>query len=203
MLNPRQPAFLRPLQMALAMLLVSGASAALAAGCGSSSSSGSGSSSNNEGGSGGGSGGGDACFNYGDFKGDVPVVSFSMEVLPIFRRSCGISTSCHGATTPPLPAQHYLGPSMSSPPPDAAMIQKILDGIVGVASDKEQSMKVIEPGNASQSFLLYKLDGVTCERLTCLPDKCGVRMPQESKTPLPAAERDIIRRWIAQGAKNN
>jgi hypothetical protein len=206
MVTPRQSGLLRPLRVTLLMLLFVSASAALSAGCGRSGG-GSGGGGSGGGGGEGGSGGSDGageCFNYSTFKGDTPVISFQMEVLPIFRRSCGVSSSCHGATNSATPAQHYLGPSLTSPTPDATTITKILDGIVGVASVEEKTMKVIEAGSPQTSFMMYKLDGVKCEQLTCLDDeKCGVLMPQGSKMTMDSKERDIIRRWIAQGAKNN
>jgi hypothetical protein len=192
--------------MALLMVLLTSASAALGGGCGSKVSG----SSSGDGGSGGGGDGGagaaNECFDYNDFRADFPLVSFSKEVLPLFRRSCGLSASCHQSLSAPLPAQHFLGPNISDPDPDMPTIQKILDGVVGKSSVQEKTMQVIAPGNAKQSYLMYKVDGVTCNLLTCLdqlPDKCGKRMPQDAKTPLAAEERDLIRRWIAQGAKNN
>src|SRR5215213_3490050 len=41
------------------------------------------------------------CFDYSSFDATMPVVSFKDDVLPIFQRSCGISTSCHGDASAP------------------------------------------------------------------------------------------------------
>ena len=155
------------------------------------------------GGSGGEGGAADECFDYSAFKGDAPVASFKTDVLPIFRQSCGVSTSCHQSQSATDPAQHFLGPSKSMPDPDAMTIQAIFDGSVGVTAEKEPAMKVIDPGKPESSFLMYKLDGVKCADLKCAADnKCGTRMPQSSPQ-LTEAERDTIRRWIKQGAMNN
>jgi hypothetical protein len=192
------------------MLVLTSAAAALGAGCGDNgNSSGSGSGSSGGGGSdagGGGSGGSapmGACYDYTTFKADDPLVSFSMQVLPLLRRSCGLSDSCHGAPNPPTPAQHYLGPKLTDPEPSASERQTIIDGVVGVGAVKEPTMKVIELGNPQRSFFMYKLDGLSCDKLTCMGDACGVLMPKGSTQPLPVEERDTIRRWIAQGAQNN
>jgi hypothetical protein len=126
-----------------------------------------------------------------------------MDVLPLFRRSCGVSTSCHGSMNAPTPAQHYLGPSLASPAPSVSEMQMIIDGVVGVGAVKEPTMKVIETGSPQRSFLMFKLDGLNCSKLTCSADECGALMPKGNTQPLPAVERDTIRRWIAQGAKNN
>ena len=43
-----------------------------------------------------------------------------------------------------------------------------------------------------------------CDKLDCAAKKeCGTTMPQGATDPLAQEERDIIRRWIAQGAKDN
>src|SRR5262245_27956512 len=83
----------------LAAPLAFGASGALA-GCG--------------GGTGGegGAGGGPACFDYTSFKSDSPAVTFSGNVLTIFRTSCGLSNSCHGNMNG-TGAQHYFGPPLT------------------------------------------------------------------------------------------
>lgn len=144
------------------------------------------------------------CFDYTSFDGTTPTVSFATDVLPILRTSCGVSTSCHGAENPSAPEQHYLGPSKSSPDPTAAQIQLIFDQNVGVASLTNPDMNIIEPGKPDASFLMYKMDGVECDKLTCAGDlTCGTYMPQPPSDQLPQAERDTIRRWIAQGAKND
>ena len=150
------------------------------------------------------------CFDYTSFDGMTPTVTFKADVLPIFRQSCGLSASCHQAESPPLPAEHFLGPSVSMPAPTAMQIQEILSGIVGVKSVDEPDMDVVAPGDPAHSFMMYKLDGdpsnldgLTCSKLKCAANMtCLLSMPSGGPQ-LPADERDEIRRWIAQGAKND
>jgi hypothetical protein len=160
------------------------------------------------GGAGGAPGG---CFNYTGFDGTTPKVTFAADVLPIFRNSCGLSSACHGSqTNPSLPAQHFYGPPVSSPAPTAAQIAAIFAGSVGVKSIDNPDMDVIDPSHPESSFMMYKIDtdpqnvaGVTCSKLTCASaGTCASGMPLTG-TLLPAATRDTIRRWIAQGAMND
>jgi hypothetical protein len=166
------------------------------------------------GGSGGGTGGsgGSAapgCFDYASFDGTMPAVSFQTDVLPIFRGSCGLSTSCHGSESGQN-GQHYYGPKNSDGNVTADQIQAIFDQSVNQPAVANPSMNVITPGDPSKSFLMYKLDGdpdaadeVSCADLECAKDKsCLSSMPQGGPQ-LPSDKRDIIRRWIAQGAKND
>ena len=139
------------------------------------------------------------CFDYGAFDGTTPVVGFKADVLPIFQGSCGISPGCHGAGSPDRP---YLGPPLS----DMATAQNIADifaNTVDFAAFKEPGMSRVAPGDPEHSFLMHKLDGLLkCETLACAADKsCGGPMPEGPK--LPDDKLDTIRRWIAQGAKND
>jgi hypothetical protein len=143
-----------------------------------------------------------ACFDYAGFDGMSPAVSFSKEVLPILRNSCGFS-SCHGNVSPTDPARHYFGPSNGDPAPDMTQIAAIFAQSVGKPAALEPNLAVIEPGKPDKSFLLYKLDGASCTALPCAAKKtCGTSMPQ-SNPLLVATKVDAIRRWIAQGAKND
>ena len=201
-----------PLFLSLFGSLALGVGGALA-GCGGSSSSTSG-----DGGGGGasstvtGAGGGsdcradkDGCYNYSEscFKGDTPVVTFKQEVLPILRTSCGLSSSCHGNESGPG-GQHYLGPKLSDPDPTDAQIALIFEQSVGKTPVVNAGMNLITPGDPEHSFFMYKLDGVACPKLACADSKsCGGLMPLGSTSPMPADKRDTLRRWIAQGAKND
>ncbi len=165
-------------------------------------------------GGGGGTGGdgpdSNGCFDYSGFNEKTPTVQFQKDVLPIFRKSCGLSMSCHGGEVPETPGQHFLGPSISDPNPDAMQITEILGGIVGAKSADEPEMDVVAPGDPAHSFLLFKLDGdpnnlngLTCPTLKCASNmSCLLAMPSGGPS-LPEGDRDAIRRWIAQGAKND
>jgi hypothetical protein len=172
-------------------------------------------------GGGGGSGGGGsttgtggttaaaACFDYTGWDGAAPAVSFKTDVLPLLRASCGLSASCHGSEAGPG-GQHYYGASLSAGDLTADQIQKIFDQSVGVAAAANPAQKVVDPSHPEASFLMYKLDGdpaksqkPLCADLACsADDSCGTSMPQGGPI-LPEDKRDTIRRWIAQGAKND
>ncbi|MEZ4298457.1 MAG: hypothetical protein R3B70_26130 [Polyangiaceae bacterium] len=154
----------------------------------------------------GGAGGGEepVCFDYASFDGSQPAVSFKDEVLPVFQRSCGVSTSCHGDINQPNENRPYLGPNKNTVA-TADQIAAIFAAIVDVQSFYEPGMNLVKTGDPENSFLMHKLDGtLECTLLSCAPSKdCGSLMPQGSSNPLDIAERDAIRRWIAQGAQNN
>jgi hypothetical protein len=181
--------------------------AAVAAACGGSDSSGSSATTSTTGttgaaggaGADGGSVTGDSCFDYASFEGAQPAVTFTADVLPLFRRSCGLSASCHGAD--PAPAgRPFLGPPMSAGDVTADQAKAIVTGLVGVTSSEEASLAIVAAGAPDKSFLLYKLDGADCAKLPCAATKsCGESMPQGSA--LAQSERDVLRRWVAQGAK--
>ena len=156
------------------------------------------------------------CGDYATFDGTSPTTTFKADVLPIFRQSCGISSSCHGVNPPTAPGQHFLGPANSNPAPSASDIAAIISGIVGQKSVDETEMDVVSAGSPQASFMMYKLDGpnnpestnpddtiVDCSTLKCAAAMtCLLPMPQGGPQ-LPATDRDTIRRWIAQGAKND
>lgn len=190
-----------PLLISLLASLAVGLGGSLA-GCGD------GSSSSSTGG-GGGAGGGDCspsadgCFAYSCFKGDAPAVSFKADVLPILRTSCGLSASCHNSENGPG-GQHYLGPKLSDPDPTPEQIALIFKQWVGTMPEINAGMNLITAGDPEHSFFMHKLDGIECSDLACAKDKtCGGLMPLGAIDPMPADKRDTLRRWIAQGAKND
>jgi len=69
-------------------------------------------------------------------------------------------------------------------------------GAVGLESERVSSLKVIEPGNPDQSFLMTKVTAMS------LPQAQGNPMPFRP-APLPAAEVALIKQWIVEGALNN
>jgi hypothetical protein len=61
-------------------------------------------------------------------------------------------------------------------------------------------MDVIKPGDLQHSFLLQKLDGLGCPTLKCSATmSCGQPMPL-GLPQLSEGTRDVIRRWVSQGA---
>ncbi len=141
----------------------------------------------------------------------TPTVSFAQDVQPTFNMSCALSTpgTCHalqqpGNTTPWL---IYLGDPVHNP--DAG---QVLSGIVGQAAFEDPSMNIIKAGDPDNSYLMHKLDYDQCQFSTAcngpnlkqnpMQINCGSGMPYQSGI-LDQGTRDNIRRWIAQGAKNN
>jgi hypothetical protein len=124
-------------------------------------------------------------------------------VLPIFERSCALSTSCHGNTASPTGStgyRPYLGGAGDSP----SDIPTIFEAIIDYDSYADVSKKVVTPGSWEESFLMNAMDGALdqCESTSC-PDDCGLLMPRGLKNPLPIAERNLIRAWIDEGALDN
>jgi len=120
-----------------------------------------------------------------------PAVTFSAGVLPIFARSCAFST-CHGSTAGPANGV-FLG--RDGP--------KVHAAIVGVKGDELPTMPFVTPGNPRESYLMRKMDGSQCALdAQCAGASCQSSMPK-GDLPLDVATRDVVRRWIAQGAKND
>jgi hypothetical protein len=138
----------------------------------------------------------------------TPTVSFATDVQPTFNSSCSLSTpgTCHalqpaGNSTPWLV---YLGNPMGGV--DAG---QVLSGLVGQPAEEDPGMSLIKAGDPENSYLMHKLDYDQCQfSAPCNDTKnqvffnCGVGMPYQSGI-LDPTTRDNIRRWIAQGAKNN
>ncbi len=119
-----------------------------------------------------------------------PSVAFRKDVLPVFEQSCAFS-ACHGATT-----GKANGVFLGKGDPD-----RVHSAIVGRPSVTLPNMNFVTAGDAKKSFLMRKMDGDQCA-LDCGPPGCGSSMPRNEE-PLPIEQRDVLRRWIAQGAKND
>jgi hypothetical protein len=71
-------------------------------------------------------------------------------------------------------------------------------------------MNLVAAADPAQSFMMLKMDGCQdAAGLSCTPqpgavgtNACGDSMPQSSPI-LSRDERDLFRRWIAQGAQSN
>jgi hypothetical protein len=135
-----------------------------------------------------------ACDDYqppAGFDLGAPAVSFRRDVMPVFAQSCAFS-SCHGATVGSANGV-FLGA-------DAARVHA---GLVNARGSELASMPFVTPGDPRASFLLRKMDGSQCALdAACAGGACGDAMPKGSG-PLEVATRDVVRRWIAQGAKND
>jgi hypothetical protein len=126
------------------------------------------------------------------FDAQTPAVSFSLAVMPVFANKCALPT-CHGSASGDNNGI-YLGN------PDPA---KTHDALVNVAATELPAMHYVTPGDPRQSFLMRKLDASQCVLdAQCTDGTCGVSMPRND-AELSLDTRDAIRRWVAQGAKNN
>ena len=154
-------------------------------------------------------------FDYSSFSSGSETVSFQHDVLPVFRRACGISSVCHGSETKSA-AKLYLGPrcakddeACTQGEPDAAERQAILNALVNQKGLTTQAMNLITESEPKNSFLMLKMDGChnqpalncTVQNGAKTSGECGDAMPQGNL--LCDAERMLVRRWIAQGAQNN
>jgi len=100
-------------------------------------------------------------------------VSFKDDVLPIFKLYC---VSCHQAPD----GEGYKASGL-----DLSTYDGLMKGT--------KYGPMVAPGNPEYSNLMWLLDWRASPEL---------RMPH-GKNQLPAGERDLIRTWIRQGAKNN
>lgn len=108
---------------------------------------------------------------------EPPAPSYSKDVQPIFDKAC---VECHGAKK--AKAKLNL---------DAAVALKSL---VDVPSEQVPGTVRVKPGDPEQSYLWLKLDHRSKE---------GDGMPKGmfGAKKLPQAELDLIKAWIAGGAK--
>lgn len=124
-----------------------------------------------------------------------PTVSLKNDVLPIFVQSCTFS-ACHGVMTGANNGV-YLGEHTGTTT-TATVVSGLAKTTLHLASTP-----YVTAGNPGQSFLMHKMDGDQCAfDMKCTSGSCGTSMPQGDAV-LPVATRDVVRRWIAQGAKDN
>jgi hypothetical protein len=140
----------------------------------------------------------------------TPVISYSADIQPIFTSSCSVGGGiCHGD---PLLIERttgrvFLGYEEAGPGTvDAGGIISVL---VGQKSPENTMMDIVAAGDPGASYMMHKLDQDQCQfAAICnatnntIFASCGAGMP-ELNGILDQASRDKIRRWIAQGAKNN
>jgi hypothetical protein len=106
-------------------------------------------------------------------------VSFASQVQPIFTANC-TSAQCHDANMPQQGLNLTAGAAYAA--------------IVGIAATECTSTKLVAPGQPDQSYLVFKLEGSG----TCFT---GSRMPKGAA--LTAAQIQLVRDWVANGAPNN
>ena len=119
--------------------------------------------------------------NGGGNGGDTRTVkdnpSFSSDIMEVFTRNGCTASGCHGTGEGGL----TMGDANTTH-----------GNLVGVSSPACGEVRVIA-GNASDSYLVKKLDGSAA---------CGAQMPLNG-SPLDNIDMTNIRNWINQGAANN
>ena len=123
----------------------------------------------------------------------APTVSFKTDVMPVLTAHCS-SASCHGISDGAT-GNLFLGAELQHGA-DAPTVYTNLTA----ASQQYPKMPYVKPTDLSNSYLMHKLDADQCT-LTCANGDCQHAMPFDGM--LPVETRDIVRRWISQGAKNN
>ncbi len=140
--------------------------------------------------------GGHDCALYEEPAGtdlSTPVESFKTNIMEIFFENCA-SASCHGGTPP------TGGLALGGMEADAPATYKAL---VNVMSGDLPTMPYVTPGMYSESYLMHKVDADQCYfDEQCVGHMCLASMPNLGTT-LPVGTRDILRRWIFQGAMDN
>lgn len=138
-----------------------------------------------------------ACVPYmapGTSQLQSPAVSFVTDVMPVFTANCS-SASCHGIAGSPQGGL-FLGAELQH----GADSQTVHDGLVGMASVQLPMMSFVSPGDPTNSYLMHKLDADQCQFAEqCVGHDCLKPMPYDIGA-LTTDKRDIVRRWIAQGA---
>jgi hypothetical protein len=172
-------------------------------------------------GAGGAGGGGVTCPPDQNYNGAMPIVSLRNDLLAdisatkptggVFRRACAAS-SCHDENRPI--ANLFVAPPAKDAMTDmpimltAEHVSRFLgttDGVLRMSGTAP--MPLVDPGKPWNSFLMRKLDNCftdiasQCTPIDPGPPPCGESMPASAGMLLGADERDLVRRWIFQGAK--
>jgi hypothetical protein len=150
-------------------------------------------------------------------------VSFANDLMPIFQGNCSVGSpatgpnaTCHGDSNVSSPfggvRREYFGPPAPATS-SAATLAMIYCGLVSEVSSEDPYMDVVKPGDPTQSFLWYKINGTQGSLDNQTPDQCArgdlgscgdamslSLLSGSSTTLLPQADLDLICNWIVQGA---
>ncbi len=111
-------------------------------------------------------------------------VCFANNIQPIFNKSCALS-SCH------VPAAQF---------PDLTAGDSY-NAIVGVKSRQQARLKLIDPGNPADSYLVRKINGDPSISGVLMPQGCPAT-PANGATCLTADNKMAIVEWVTQCALN-
>jgi hypothetical protein len=143
-------------------------------------------------------------------------VSFSKDVIPVFKMSCTLSSVCHGQMGNSAEENLYLGMNVGG---DMSDIQAVYQGLMGATAKEDTALKLVAPGDPTNSYLYQKVSNnqamlnstlgsacmatnSMCSNCTTSYGPCGATMPYTGE-PLPASTSCKIQNWIQQGAQNN
>jgi hypothetical protein len=125
----------------------------------------------------------------------APTVSFKTDVMAVLTGHCS-SSICHGISDGAQGGLFLGAETMKGA--DSATVFTNLMAKSGQASD----LPYVTPSSDANSYIMHKLDGDQCMVADkCSGNDCERTMPFDGQ--LPPETRDIVRRWIAQGAPNN
>jgi hypothetical protein len=102
--------------------------------------------------------------------------------------SCS-TRSCHGGGEKP--------PILSARSDPSALRA----ALVGIRAEERSDLVYVHPGDPLGSYVMNKVDGRLHDR-ACSEVDCGDPMPLDNP-PLQEDARQVIRTWIAQGARDN
>lgn len=125
----------------------------------------------------------------------TPAVSFRTDVMPVLTTHCS-SSICHGISDG-AKGNLFLGAELQHGADSAQVLTNL-----AATSEQDPKMPYVKPSDPANSYLMHKLDADQCMFDTaCTSGDCQHAMPFDGM--LPVETRDIVRRWIAQGAPNN
>jgi len=117
----------------------------------------------------------------------TPTVSFSMDIQPIFNRSCAL-VSCHTGAVPAQGQDLTAGVAYGQ--------------LVNVASTEQPRLKRVKPGDPNTSYLVRKIQGGPNISGVLMPNGCP-GAPLNGAQCLTPDEIMAIVVWITECAPNN
>jgi len=112
----------------------------------------------------------------------VDQVTLSGDVQPIFTSTCALS-GCHAGTNPQLDMNLSEGQTFAN--------------VVNVPAMELATMNRVTPGQPNSSYLVHKVQGTHLDE-----GGSGFQMPIGG-SPLTQTQIDLIRAWIAAGARQD
>ncbi len=110
----------------------------------------------------------------------VDQVTLAGDVQPIFTSTCALS-GCHAGTNPQRGMNLSVGQTFAN--------------VINVPSMELSTMNRVTPGQPNSSYLVHKVQGTHSD-----VGGTGFQMPIGG-SPLTQAQIDLIRAWIAAGAR--